>query len=106
MATTRTTKKPAKPAKKPAGRDYASEQASRVTSRQLATRLTPEEGELLDRLVAELGGAPIKSCLMAAVRTALAVIDRENHVRVRATLLKADLSPAKPGPKTGDDSDE
>lgn len=95
---------PSKPAPKPRQRDHEREAACRATSRQLATRLTPEEGEQIDRLTAALG-APIKASLLAAVRAALVALDGGTLAAVRRE-LRSDLEPAKPGPKVADDGDE
>ncbi|RYZ17177.1 MAG: hypothetical protein EOO70_02675 [Myxococcaceae bacterium] len=97
MASTKA--KPAAP--KPRARDHEREEQGRATSVQKLMKLTPNEAARIDGLAARLG-APMKQAILAAVDAAtIALDDKATMLEVRAP-LRADLSPAKPGPKPAD----
>lgn len=91
----------APPAPKPRARDHAREAAGRATSKQLGLALTPDERAEIEALAADLG-APMKQTILASVRAARALFDGQGAA-VGRRLLRADLEPLKPGPKTDED---
>lgn len=84
-------------ARRPRPRDHAREAAGRATAAQLNLSLTPDERAEVEALAAALG-APRKAALLAAVRAARALLEGQTGTAARS-VLRADLAPAKPGPK-------
>lgn len=91
----------ATPAPKPRTRDHAREMAGRATSKQLGLALTPGERAEIEALSADLG-APLKQTILASVRAARALFDGRGAA-VGLRLLRTDLEPLKPGPKTDEE---
>ena len=96
------TRKPSKPAERQ--RDPGREYQGRATKVTTTLFMTPEERAEVDALAATLG-APIKSSVLAAVRAATVALTKGATLGQVREPLKADLSPAKPGPKVAAEND-